>query len=86
VIRPPVPAHGVLPAPAAGLSTAYGGGTITDPGVAGGLYTLNTTGMDPCGYSLTLQVWDRTNVDSGAGNNYNEASVGFCIRTPQALK
>jgi hypothetical protein len=38
--------------------------------------------MDPCGYSLTLQVWDRTNVDSGAHKNYDEASVGFCIRIP----
>ena len=94
VIRPPGPAHGVLPAPASGLSSAYAGGTIADPGVAAGAYTLNTgrtppvgephTGpMDPCGYALTLQVSDRTNVDSGARNNTSEASVGFCIRTPQ---
>jgi hypothetical protein len=83
VIRPAGPAHGHLPAPASGLSNHYGGGMIADPGVAGAVYTLNTTGMDPCGYSLTLQVWDRTNVNSGAGNNYNEASVGFCIQTPQ---
>jgi hypothetical protein len=94
VIRPPGPANGVLPTPASGLSSAYLGGTIADPGVAGGTYALDTGRtppvgephvgpMDPCGYSLTLQVWDRTNVDSGAGNNYNEASVGFCVRTPQ---
>jgi hypothetical protein len=43
---------------------------------------MNTAGMDPCGYALTLQVWDRTNVNSGQGNNYNEASVGFCIQIP----
>ncbi len=82
VIRPAGPAHGVLPSPASGLSNTYGGGTIADPGVAGATYTLNTAGMDPCGYALTLQVWDRTNVNSGAGNNYSEASVGFCIRQP----
>lgn len=82
VIRPAGPAHGVLPVPPSGLSTSYAGGTIADPGVSGDTYTLTTTGMDPCGYSLTLQVSDRTNVNSGAGNNYNEASVGFCIRTP----
>jgi hypothetical protein len=81
VIRPAGPAHGVLPSPASGLSTAYVGGTIADPGVAAGAYTMNTAGMDPCGYALTLQVWDRTNVNSGQGNNYNEASVGFCIQT-----
>ena len=81
VIRLAGPAHGHLPTPASGVSTVYGGGTIVDPGVAGGVYTLDTHGMDPCGYALTLQVWDRTNVNSGAGNNYNEASVGFCIQT-----
>jgi hypothetical protein len=83
VIRPPGPANGVLPTPPSGLSSVYAGGTIADPGVTGGTYTLDTGPMDPCGYALTLQVWDRTNVDSGAGNNYNEASVGFCVRTPQ---
>jgi hypothetical protein len=84
VIRPAGPANGILPSPTSGLSTAYAGGAIADPGVAGGTYTLNTTGMDPCGYALTLQVWDRTNVNSGAGNNYNEASVGFCIQIEPA--
>jgi hypothetical protein len=76
VIRPTVPAHGVLPTPSAGAYPA-----IADPGVASVPYTLNTTGMDPCGYSLTLQVSDRTNRDSGSGNNSNETSVGFCLRT-----
>jgi len=74
---PSFPSHGVLPVPPSGTSSFYGGG-IADPG-ASGSYTLNTTGMDPCGYSLTLQVWDRTNVNSGGGYNYNQASVGFCL-------
>lgn len=78
VIRPPGPAHGVLPVPPSGASSLYGG-AIADPGVSG-TYTLNTAGMDACGYSLTLQVWDRTNVNSGGGFNYNEASVGFCLK------
>ena len=86
VIRPPGPAHGVLPAPASGSYP-----TIADPGVSSGTYTLNTgpnpgpppTGpMDACGYALTIQVWDRTNVNSGGSNYYNEASVGFCLRKP----
>jgi hypothetical protein len=77
VIRPAGPAHGVLPSPASGASSWYGGG-IADPGVSG-TYTLDTTGMDACGYSMTLQVWDRTNVNSGGGFNYNEQSVGFCL-------
>ena len=82
VIRPAGPAHGVMPTPASGLSTVYAGGTIADPGVAGGSYSLDTKGMDPCGYALTLQVKDRTNVNSGQTNYYSEASVGFCIQTP----
>ena len=77
VIRPAGPAHGVLPTPPSGSSVQYSG-AINDPGVVS-TYSLNTAKMDQCGYSLTLQVWDRTNVNSGAGNNYNEASVGFCL-------
>lgn len=87
VIRPPGPAHGVLPNPDSGSYPI-----IPDPGVTAGTYTLDTSGatplpshppMDSCGYSLTLQAWDRTNVNSGQGNNYNEASVGFCLRAPK---
>jgi hypothetical protein len=36
--------------------------------------------MDPCGYALILHAWDRTNVNSGGGHNYNVATAGFCIR------
>ena len=86
VIRPPGPAHGVLPVPPAGshgLIAPPGLSLIPDPGISSGTYTLNTTGMDPCGYSLTIGVSDRTNVNSGNGSHYNEASVGFCLRLPQ---
>ena len=93
-ILPPGPAHGVLPTPASGASVLYGG-ALADPGVSGGTYTLNTAvvppppatptvgPMDPCGYSLTLYVHDRTNVDSGRRHNTASASVGFCIRVPE---
>ncbi|HEX5482812.1 MAG TPA: hypothetical protein VFZ08_09335 [Terriglobia bacterium] len=89
VILPPGPAHGALPAPRAGAST-WLGGAISDPGIANASYALNTganpgpppTGpMDACGYSLTVHVWDRTNVDSGATTHHNQASVGFCLST-----
>lgn len=85
VIRPPGPAHGVLPVPPAGsrgflLPPALS--SIADPGIASGTFTMNTTGMDPCGYSLTIVVSDRTNVNSGNGSFSSEASVGFCLRRP----
>jgi hypothetical protein len=81
-IQPSGPAHGVLPAPASATSTAYGG-AVPDPGVTGATYTLDTTGMDACGYALILHVWDRTNVNSGASNNHAQASVGFCLKAPE---
>lgn len=58
-----------------GPSTATGYATGTP-------YALHTTGMAPCGYSLTLTVSDKTNVDSGARNHHTEKSVGFCIKMP----
>jgi hypothetical protein len=78
-ILPAGPAHGVLPSPPSGASVFYSG-AITDPGVSGGTYTLHTAGMDACGYALILHVWDRTNVNSGAGSNYNHDAVGFCLK------
>jgi len=79
-ILPPGPAHGVLPVPPSKTSIELGG-TVADPGVTSGSFSIDTTGMDPCGYSLTLNVWDRTNVDSGLTSNYNPASAGFCLQT-----
>jgi hypothetical protein len=78
-ILPPGPANGVLPSPASGVSVELGG-AIADPGVVNQAFTLNTAGMDPCGYSMTLNVWDRTNVNSGQTSNYFPASIGFCLQ------
>ena len=82
-IQPSGPANGVLPTPASGLSNHHLGGTIADPGVSGGTYSLNTTGMSPCGYSLTIHAWDRTNVNSGSARHHNKTAVGFCLREPE---
>ncbi len=79
VIRPQGPANGVLPNPPAGSH-----GAITDPGIVNGAWVLNTATMGPCGYSLTIVVSDRTNVNSGNGSYSSEASVGFCLRKPGA--
>lgn len=44
-------------------------------------WTLNTAGMEPCGYVVVLQAWDRTIVNSVPGqHNYNQDDVGFCLR------
>ena len=41
---------------------------------------LKGSTMEPCGYSLTVGVWDQTNVNSGQASNYNQASAGFCLQ------
>lgn len=79
-ILPPGPANGVSPVPGSGSST-HSGGAIADPGITSP-FTLNTAGMKPCGYALVLHAWDRTNVNSGGGYNYNWDSVGFCLGNP----
>jgi hypothetical protein len=44
-----------------------------------GEWILDTTGMDPCGYVVLLEVWDRTIASCDADGWYNRDSVGFCL-------
>ena len=86
VIRPQGPANGALPEPPSGsrgLLPLPSISSIADPGIASGTFSLDTSGMDPCGYALTIVVSDRTNVNSGQGSRSSESSVGFCVRLPQ---
>lgn len=80
-VRPSGPANGAapVPVPLSNLSVFYGG-AITDPGVAAGTYSFDTTPMKPCGYSLTIRARSRTNVNSGTARHQRETSVGFCVR------
>ncbi len=51
------------------------------PAPGGDAWSLATGGMEPCGYVILLQVWDRTIVSSYPGShNYNFTDVGFCLR------
>ena len=91
-ILPPTPAGGAAaiplaapfhPSPPPGpsqLPQVYP--SLADPGIAAGFYKIDTGPMKPCGYALVLDVWDRTNLDSGRTSNWNQASIGFCVRTP----
>ena len=78
-ILPTIPANGAVANPASG-SSVYLGGAIGDPGVTNQTVTIDTTGMQDCGYSFTLYVHDRTNVDNGLTYNWNSASTGFCLQ------
>ncbi|MEO8131916.1 MAG: hypothetical protein ABI822_32780, partial [Bryobacteraceae bacterium] len=45
-----------------------------------GTFTLDTTGMTPCGYTIELQATDRALVDSHCYEHRNRLGVGFCLR------
>lgn len=42
-------------------------------------WSLNTAGMDPCGYVIHMDVTDRTNVDSRGNPFHATWDVGFCL-------
>src|SRR5579884_2425131 len=44
-----------------------------------GTFTLDTTGMTPCGYNILLTATDRALVDSHCYNHWNQIGVGFCL-------
>jgi hypothetical protein len=44
-----------------------------------GTWTLNTAGMDPCGYTIQLSTSDRTIVNCVTTWQNNGAFVGFCL-------
>lgn len=44
-----------------------------------GTFTLNTSGMTPCGYTILLTATDRALVDSHCYNHWNQIGVGFCL-------
>jgi hypothetical protein len=60
--------------------------TVTFPSVGtsgvSGTWTLDTTGMTPCGYTIVLSAWDRALVDESCLGHYNQTAVGFCLRAP----
>jgi hypothetical protein len=44
-----------------------------------GTWTLNTAGMDPCGYVIHMTACDRTNMDSRGNPLCRAVDVGFCL-------
>jgi hypothetical protein len=72
-VIPAGPANGVTPTPS---SRAY---PIVATSGEAGTWTLDTHGMDPCGYVIRLRATDRTNVDSRGGVFDMGYDVGFCL-------
>jgi hypothetical protein len=87
---PQITVHGVpQPINAVGLKS---GGVAQPNGVSfqqtaqavtggmSGTWSLDTTGMTPCGYEVVLGAWDRALVDNSCSGHYNQIAVGFCLR------
>jgi hypothetical protein len=77
----------VLPSSLGPNPTAPSSGIVqTAPALplpGGNGWTLNTAGMEACGYVIVLNVWDRSIVHSRPGvHNHNFDDVGFCLREP----
>ena len=60
-----------------GSSISYDG---TNTNGVSGTFTLSTTGLSPCGYTILLQSSDRALVSDSCSGHYNELGVGFCLR------
>jgi hypothetical protein len=75
-VQPSGPAHGASVTPA---SRRYGAPDFVPTTGETGTWMLDTTPMDPCGYVVRLDVWDRTIVSCDADGWDNWASLGFCL-------
>ena len=75
-VEPAINAPGVgIPSPSSGLVN-------TAPAPGGDGWTLDTTGMEPCGYIIRVVAVDRTIVNSQSVGHYGASSAGFCIDPP----
>jgi hypothetical protein len=73
-VTPAGPANGVSPSPSSRSYPLQ----VPTTGEAG-TWTLDTHGMDPCGYVVRFYATDRTNVNS-TGNAFDMSyDVGFCL-------
>lgn len=57
-------------------------GTVQTPPAPGANWTLNTAGMQACGYVIRLTVRDRAIVNSQSVGRHAGATAGFCLEAP----
>jgi hypothetical protein len=77
LVEPSGPANGATVNPA---SRAY---PVVPTTGETGVWTLNTTGMEPCGYVIWLDAFDRTIVSCDGAWENKTAFVGFCLTAAQ---
>jgi hypothetical protein len=87
-VEPPGPAHGATPVhgsppgPTSPFPRSYPVPVASTNGESA-TWSLNTAGMDPCGYVVRIDVSDRTIVSADGGWSA-AASVGFCLKKAPA--
>jgi hypothetical protein len=69
--QPPAPVNPSAPSPSSG--------TVQTPPSPGSGWSLNTTNMTPCGYTITITAVDRAIVNSAAVGHWASFAQGFCI-------
>jgi hypothetical protein len=72
-VKPTTPAHGATVIPSA---RTY---PVVVTGGESGTWSLDTTGMDACGYVVEIRANDRTIVSGNGSGWQNENDVGFCL-------
>ena len=73
-LQPATHTNGTKASPACRTYTSLG-----DPGDGNAGWSVDTTNLDRCGYTLTLRGYDRTIVNNGAGVHNNSKAVGFSV-------
>jgi len=72
---------GTLPTSMSPNSPVPSSGITQTVPLPGNVWSLDTAKMNPCGYVVLLQAWDRSILNSHPGShNYNYDDVGFCLR------
>jgi hypothetical protein len=69
--QPPAPVNPSAPVPSSG--------NVQTPPSPGSNWTLNTTNMTPCGYTITIVAVDRAIVNSAGVGHWASFAQGFCI-------
>jgi hypothetical protein len=73
----------VVNPPGVGVPTPSSGSVSTAP-PPGDPWSLNTTGMQPCGYVVRVVAVDRAIVNSQSVGHWSPDSVGFCMEDEKA--
>ncbi|WP_299431638.1 hypothetical protein [uncultured Meiothermus sp.] len=71
---------GTLPFAAPAGQPVPSGGTTPTAAAPGNAWSLNTAGMQPCGYVMVVSVSDRAIVNSASVGHHSSKAVGFCLR------